>query len=332
MPNVDHPNRRTLLKGAAALGAAVSMTAGPARAQVPSAGGSLPVETYAADITDVDNVNTHWFDTDEGLVLVDAQRLLPEAERAVSFATRTGRPIAAVFVTHAHTDHYAGLVAIKATFPDVAIYSTDRTRRTIAEDTYGFNAGRRERHGERFPTQAQIASALPTEGLVDGQELRIGSTLLRIAELTPGESDSTAMIYLPEHDILFPGDFVQSEKVPMPFHSHETWLVQHEAARERFPASTWSFHGHGRSRPLHDLIAETRDYLVAARDLARPLAAGAPEFEDAAVEDAAARLILRYPYHVPGGGNSRDRMIGAVVRRIATQIAEGDVAEAPFAG
>ncbi|MEM8801011.1 MAG: MBL fold metallo-hydrolase [Pseudomonadota bacterium] len=330
MSNEDHLNRRTLLKGVAALAAATSAAAVPARARATSAGSGMRVETYASDITNVDRVNTHWFDTDAGLVLVDAQRLLPEAERAVAFATRTGRSIAAVLVTHAHTDHYAGLVAIKAAFPDVAIYATDRTRKTIAEDTHGFNASRRERHGEQFPTQAQISSALPTGRLIHGQELRIGGTLLRIAELTPGESDSTATIHLPEHDILFPGDFVQSEKVPVPFHSHETWLAQHEAARERFPASTWSYHGHGRPRPLHDLIAETRDYLVAARDLARPLAASAPNFEEAAINDAADKLILRYPHHVPGGGNSRDGMVAAVVRRIATQIAEGDVAEAPF--
>ncbi|MEM8837013.1 MAG: MBL fold metallo-hydrolase [Pseudomonadota bacterium] len=325
------PNRRVFLKGAAGLTAAVAASA-PARAQSSAdSGRSLRVETYASDIKDVDSVNTHWFDTDDGLVLVDGQRLLPEAERAIAFATRTGRPIAAIFVTHAHTDHYGGLPAFRDAFPDVAIYSSERTRKTIEEDTYGFNAARRKRHKERFATQAEISSTLPNRTLAHGQVLQIGGVLFQITELTPGEADSTAMLHLPEYDILFPGDFVQNGKVPMPFHSHETWFAQLEAVLERFPERTQSFQGHGKSGLLHDLIFETREYLMAARNLADTLAASVPDFDEAALQNAVDQMILRFPHHVSGGGNPRDRVVPAVLRRIASQIAEGDEAAAPFA-
>ncbi|MEO1237987.1 MAG: hypothetical protein AAFX76_14480, partial [Planctomycetota bacterium] len=41
------------------------------------------VQTYASPALDVDSVNTHLIPTPAGLIVFDAQRLLPEAERVV---------------------------------------------------------------------------------------------------------------------------------------------------------------------------------------------------------------------------------------------------------
>jgi glyoxylase-like metal-dependent hydrolase (beta-lactamase superfamily II) len=54
-------------------------------------------------------------------VLVDGQFLESEAARLVETIRASGRRLTAVYVTHAHPDHYFGLPVIKAAFPEARI-------------------------------------------------------------------------------------------------------------------------------------------------------------------------------------------------------------------
>lgn len=320
------PNRRQVLAvGAATIGVGGLATARQTFAQDASDTGERGrVVSYASDPNDVDAVNTHWLETEDGVVLIDAQRLLPEAQRIVDLLEARKKRIAAVFVTHAHTDHYAGLSRYRAAAPDAPIFATETTIRTIRDDTYAFNARRRARHEDRFPTQDEISENLPDRIVTHGEHMEIGGVSFQIMELTPGEADSTAMIHVPQHGLIFPGDFVQNTKIPVPFHSHETWLAQLSEIGRTLPAGTISYQGHGLPAPLHDLIVSMEDYLSTARDLVRDAVHADGSLSDAATADVARRLTERFPFHIAGGGFSRERTLNGVVGRFASQIANGD--------
>ena len=62
--------------------------------------GNLKVGTYISPGPNNHRCNTHWIETDDGLVVIDAQWVLPEAEKALqSIRAETGKPIQAIFIT-----------------------------------------------------------------------------------------------------------------------------------------------------------------------------------------------------------------------------------------
>lgn len=325
-------SRRVFLRKAATLAgaAAASPLLSPAATAFRSNSGGLTIGSYASDPKDVDSVNTHWIEASAGIIIVDAQRLLPEAANVVRVIRKTRKPVIGLFVTHAHTDHYGGLSILRRAFPDAPAYATPTTIKSIRNDSYGFNAARKKRHGERFASQVDIAASLPDTPITHGQTLALGDLTLEIIELTPGEADATAIIHIPEFNVVFPGDLVQREKIPMPFHSHMTWLAQLDAIAQRMPHGTLAYQGHGAPMPLHPQIAATSEYLTTARDLVRTNLNGKTNLTDAARQDIAFELITRFPFHTPGGGNSRARVLNGLIVRLSKQIISGDRAGAAF--
>ena len=93
------------------------------------------VHSYASQVKDVDSVNSHWFETAGGVVLIDTQRILPEAERALEhLRASTDQDVTAIVVTHAHTDHYGGLPVWVEAFPEATIYTDETTLASIRTD------------------------------------------------------------------------------------------------------------------------------------------------------------------------------------------------------
>ena len=63
--------------------------------------------------------STHFIETENSLVAVDTQFLLPNAQEMRTYANDTGKAIDRVFITHEHPDHFLGSEA----FNDLPIYA-----------------------------------------------------------------------------------------------------------------------------------------------------------------------------------------------------------------
>ncbi|MBT8217456.1 MAG: MBL fold metallo-hydrolase, partial [Acidimicrobiia bacterium] len=72
--------------------------------------------------------STHIIETENALVVVDTQFLLPNAADFRAYADSLGKPIDRVFITHAHPDHFLGSEA----FADVPIYALEEVSAAIA--------------------------------------------------------------------------------------------------------------------------------------------------------------------------------------------------------
>ena len=56
-------------------------------------------------------------------ILFDAQLLQGEAQKVVQIIKDLNKQLKAIFITHAHSDHFFGLETFKKAFPEVKIYA-----------------------------------------------------------------------------------------------------------------------------------------------------------------------------------------------------------------
>ncbi len=191
-----HPTTRSFhVRFRTAIATALSLCA--------SVAGAVEVHSYASQVNDVDSVNSHWFETGEGVVLIDAQRLLPEAERMLDhLRSTTDSPIVAVIVTHAHTDLYGGLPAVLDAFPEARVLTDATTLQSLREDGRGYIDMRNERHGERFASRERLtAAASDAEVVEQDQEMSFGDETLRFHVVGPSEAEATLMVDVLEEDV-----------------------------------------------------------------------------------------------------------------------------------
>jgi len=159
-------------------------------------------------------VNAVFFETSEGVVVVDvgmaaAGPVLIEQIREV-----TDAPIAAIFITHGHVDHLAGLWAFEA--------AGEMPARVIAHENI---FPRIERYGELRGSIAKYMSqpyeevpagvdalTMPNETFTDRLELEIGGETF-ILQQRLGETDDQFYVWVPGRGTVVTTDFYQ-EFVP----------------------------------------------------------------------------------------------------------------------
>ena len=99
------------------------------------------------------SVNTHWIETQNGVIVIDTQRDTQHAAEALAAVKALGKPVVAIFVTHGHPDHYTGLEQFRAEWPDADIYSSSETARVIEVDHYGYHQVVRDLAPEAAPEE-----------------------------------------------------------------------------------------------------------------------------------------------------------------------------------
>jgi hypothetical protein len=93
--------------------------------------GDVRIHTFISAFTHDNIANaTHIVESKNGLVLVDAQFLVPYARKFREYADGLGKPIERLYLSHRHPDHWFGS---GAAFGDVPIHALPETATFIAE-------------------------------------------------------------------------------------------------------------------------------------------------------------------------------------------------------
>lgn len=70
-------------------------------------------------------------------ILIDAQWTLSNAYRVIAEILETGKELKAIYVTHAHPDHYFGLGTIAQAFPSARVVALPSVSKTINKQFFG---------------------------------------------------------------------------------------------------------------------------------------------------------------------------------------------------
>jgi quinoprotein relay system zinc metallohydrolase 1 len=197
-------------------------------------------------------VNTAFVVTEAGVVVIDTgpTKLYGEQlRRAIGAITK--QPIARVFITHAHPDHYLGSQA----FSDVGVFALPRATQmaTAQGSSFADNLYR------LVLDAAKGTENVPPTQSVTVAELRVGNHRFALHALT-GHTAGDLAIFDATTGVLFTGDLVFHNRTPAtPHASVAEWLNSLDTL-ERLPFKIL-VPGHGAPASDARALVQTRDYL-----------------------------------------------------------------------
>jgi glyoxylase-like metal-dependent hydrolase (beta-lactamase superfamily II) len=267
-----------------------------------------------------DAINMHIVETPRGLVLFDALRRSDQVSAIFRAIDRSGKPPLALFVTHAHTDHYGGIALLKAHYPRLRVFAAPAVIEAMRQDPNKDNQRRRALFGERFPTQAQIDAALPAHALTDGLAVEVDGLRIIPMIFGPSESPAATVYRLPQLGAAITGDLVNVLTVSAPVQSLANWLVQLERIERELAPTTLLHVGHGPSGPLRPLLGEQRAYLTLLRDKVRSALASGGKISDNERERIVADLQQSFPHYRGAAALPPEELMRASIGWVAAQM------------
>ncbi len=191
-------------------------------------------------------------------ILFDAPMLRSDAGRLADMIDRSGKRLKAVFISHAHPDHFLGSDLIADRFPAARFVSTANVVADIQTDGPWMFSMLQGRLGAEGPRR------LVTPKIVDGDTLEIDAAALDIAEFGEGEAKHIATIRIPGQKALLCADLVyHGTHLYLQERHIESWCSRLDELEAFSKDRVVTFYpGHG-DPAGPELIAQTRAYLQA---------------------------------------------------------------------
>uniref|UniRef100_H2YQ81 Metallo-beta-lactamase domain-containing protein n=1 Tax=Ciona savignyi TaxID=51511 RepID=H2YQ81_CIOSA len=150
----------------------------------------------------------------DGIIIIDSTASSDSALKVLeAFRNITDKPIKAIILTHFHPDHISGLNSIlQSTNDHIDVYSHLLTKEELSKSLV-------TKQGTAKRTARQFGMLLPSTVLPDivftavhptytyEEHLTVHIAGIKVELIhTPGETEDHTSIFLPEKNVLFPGD------------------------------------------------------------------------------------------------------------------------------
>lgn len=187
-------------------------------------------------------VNAYIIEGASGSVVVDATLTVSDGHRLRARVEELGKPLLGVVITHAHPDHYGGLVELVHGL-EVPVFATAGVVEVIRRDDPVKEQILRPMFGDQWaPTRA-----FPNHVVADGELVSLDGIRLRVADLGPSESPHDSIWTLENS-----GQQVFSADLAYDRHHcyladcfYESWLENIARARDALPVGVTLHPGHG---------------------------------------------------------------------------------------
>jgi glyoxylase-like metal-dependent hydrolase (beta-lactamase superfamily II) len=166
--------------------------------------GPVKIHSYLSP-ADGFQVNTQMIEGPKAIVIFDGQLLLPYADEVASYVQTLGKPVDRIILSHAHTDHWAGLQVLTERFPDARVFALDG----VADPIRARGAARLDSFRRIYGDKVATKVIVPTETISEGLQ-RIDGVTYDFKRFVDAESDLQLAALLPEQKVLMAFDLVFS--------------------------------------------------------------------------------------------------------------------------
>jgi glyoxylase-like metal-dependent hydrolase (beta-lactamase superfamily II) len=187
-------------------------------------------------------VNAYLVETAAGVVAVDGTLTVSDGRALRAQADSLGKPLVAVLVTHAHPDHYGGIVDLLGG-DNVPVYATEGVDAVIRRDDAVKEQILRPMFGDEWPA----ARTFPSRVVSDNESLQLAGATFTVIDLGPSESPHDSMWLLgDDRRTVFLGDQVYDNKhAYLADGFYEEWLGNLDRLRNELPDEAALHIGHG---------------------------------------------------------------------------------------
>ena len=232
------------------------------------------IHTYVAPEKSFGNA-THIIESENYLVIVDTQYLVPYSKDFRKYANSLNKPIAGVIISHAHPDHYFGLTSA---FSDVPSYALLEVIEDIKKNGPQMIKDSKKTMRDLIPDKITI----PNNILIEG-EVKIDNIKYRYTKYNNAEANTQVVIELPQLRVVIVQDAIYNGYHPWLGHHTKGWIDMLDSIKKKYKNDGIVLIGHGipASPQIYDVM---KKYLVNSENIISKYAPNKKDIEKALVE------------------------------------------------